>query len=130
MFAFIEEAVAGGGNVLVSSASVSHLNIYLNLSIHIYTSCFAVMYYVILFVFVLLSLISLSVSYRSLILSYLLSLSLSCQVHCLAGAHRAGTTGCAILMHFAGNIYSVNNNTRKHIYTQRYIIIYISLYYE
>ena len=23
-------------------------------------------------------------------------------VHCLAGAHRAGTTGCAVLMHFAG----------------------------
>ena len=23
-------------------------------------------------------------------------------VHCLAGAHRAGTTGCACLMHFAG----------------------------
>jgi hypothetical protein len=24
------------------------------------------------------------------------------QVHCLAGAHRAGTTGCACLIHFAG----------------------------
>ena len=23
-------------------------------------------------------------------------------VHCLAGAHRAGTTGCACLVHFAG----------------------------
>ena len=23
-------------------------------------------------------------------------------VHCLAGAHRAGTTGCACLMHFGG----------------------------
>ena len=23
-------------------------------------------------------------------------------VHCLAGAHRAGTTGCILLMHFAG----------------------------
>jgi hypothetical protein len=24
-----------------------------------------------------------------------------CQVHCLAGAHRAGTTGVACLIHFA-----------------------------
>jgi hypothetical protein len=24
------------------------------------------------------------------------------QVHCLAGAHRAGTTGCACLIYFAG----------------------------
>jgi protein-tyrosine phosphatase len=23
-------------------------------------------------------------------------------VHCLAGAHRAGTTGCILLMHYAG----------------------------
>jgi protein-tyrosine phosphatase len=25
------------------------------------------------------------------------------QIHCLAGAHRAGTTGIASLMYFAGN---------------------------
>jgi len=30
-------------------------------------------------------------------------------VHCLAGAHRAGTTGCACLVHFAGRY----NNIRK-----------------